>query len=428
MKTFFTFLLLIPSLVFSQVVLEDFENNRNIYYGFISGNFDPAGFASIVGATTNPDQTGDNTSSFCGKYTRNATEQYDVILFSPYSNFTDLGDYTSGVKTMSIDVWSPSPNTVVQITFENSTIAQPDNYPTGRHSRFEATTSVTNGWETITFSFLESPDANIMDQDVDQGVILINPETSDNITVYLDNLTGPNNDCIDATVDFQVFDDFECQRNGEYSFSHGVLQILNNPDATGLNTSSKVGKYTRSDFKNNDVLIFEFSQNLELASNEVLSLKLWSTNSKDVIISLQDDSGTNSFDQNITLPGSSSWQQFTFDYDDQIPSSVDITKAVFLFAPDEAGFPYEFYMDDFSVVETSNISDISTNNSIKIENNKLVFNESNSIKQISIFDSLGRLLQKSETTNNFYEVEHKGLLLINVQEKNNSSTIKLLNN
>jgi hypothetical protein len=424
----------LPFISFSQVMLEDFESNRNIHYGFISGDFDPPGLASIVGAATNPDQTGVNTSQFCGKYTRNETEEYDVILFNPYSgNFSDLEDFSNETKTISIDIWSPIENTVVEITFENSNMAEPDNFPIGRHSRFIATTTLTNQWETLTFSLNKSEtlDPETMAANVDQGVILINPLSDDNSTYYLDNFSGPNHDCIEATANNQILDDFECQRNGEYNFTHGNLQIINNPDISGVNTSKKVGKYTRSDFTTNDVIIFEFDQELNLANNEIISLKVWSSFSKDVVISLQDEQGIdgpNTFNQTASLPGNSSWQEYTFNYSGLIPADVNITQAVFLFAPDEAGFPYEFYYDDFSITETSAIEDGQSKDAFSIIQNIIHFDNTNTKKQIRIFDLNGKLLENTIVSSNSFQIKHKGMLLINIIENKNSTSIKHLIN
>ena len=424
----------IPFMAFSQVMLDDFENNRNIHYGFISGDFDPAGLASVVGAATNPDQTGENTSQFCGKYTRNASENYDVILFNPYAgNFSDLEDFSDGTKTISIDIWSPVANTVVELTFEKSSLTEADNFPIGRHSRFIATTTQTNQWETLTFSLNETEvlDLELMAEDVDQGVILINPLTDDNSTYYLDNLNGPNHDCIGASVNNQIKEDFECQRNGEYTFTHGNLQIINNPDASGVNTSKKVGKYTRSDFTSNDVVILKLDEPLILANNEIISLKVWSSFSKDVVVSLQDDlgiEGENTFNQTASLPGNSSWQEFTFNYSGLIPAGVVITQAVFLFAPDEAGFPYEFYYDDFSITETSAIDDSQLKNAFTIHQNFIHFDSPNTNKQIRIFDLAGKLLEDTFVSGSSFQIKHKGMLLINVIDNKNSTSIKYLNN
>jgi hypothetical protein len=432
MKKILFLLACIPSIAFSQVMLEDLENNRNIHYGFISGNFDPAGIASVIGPAPNPDQTGINTSAFCAKYSRNASEQYDVIVFNPYAeNFSDIEDFSNGTKSITMDVWSPNSNTVIQISFENSTLAQPDNFPTGRHSRFTATTSTTNQWETLTFTLLDTPDTEIMATSVNQGVILINPDSDDNITVYLDNFMGPNHDCIGANANTQMLDDFECQRNGDYIFTHGNLQILENPDVSGINTSAKVGKYTRSDFTANDVIIFKFDEPLALADNQLLSMKIWSSFSKDVIISLQDEQGgdgPNSFNQNVSLPGNSAWQEFTFNYSGQIPANIDITQAVILFAPEEAGFPYEFYYDDFSITETNSINDTELDNTFIIEKDFIYFNNSNTSKQIRIFELNGKLLEDTFVSSNTFQIRHKGMLLINVIDNKNSTSLKHLIN
>jgi len=428
MKTILYFLLITPTILFSQVTLEDYEENRNIYYGSISGNFDPPGVGSVVGAATNPDQTGANSSQFCGRYTRNLSETYDFIVFSPYSTFTDLEDFLNETKFIKLDIWSPVPNTKVQIAFENSSIVQADNFPDGRHSIYEATTTTTNSWETLTLEITEFRDNTVLAQDVDQGVILINPETPDNSTYYIDNLIGPNHNCIDASTNNQIFDDFECQRNGEYSFSHGTLQILSNPDPSEINSSDKVGKYSRSDFKNNDVLIFEFNGPLSLANNEAISMKIWSSVAQDVLISLQDASGTNVFDQSVLLLGNSSWQEYTFNYTDINTDNVDITKAIILFGPEQANNASVFYFDDFSISEsTANVYELQNEDSFIVKNNIIHFKNSNSNKQIRILDLLGKTIVTNSNINSTYSIENKGMLLINIIEDNNSTTFKYLN-
>ena len=53
-------------------------------------------------------------------------------------------------KTMSVDVFSPMPGLPVQITLEDSSLAGPTNYPTGRHSVYLGSQQQqTNEWETI---------------------------------------------------------------------------------------------------------------------------------------------------------------------------------------------------------------------------------------------------------------------------------------
>ena len=436
MKTILTLLLVIPSIIFSQSILEDFESNRNISYGFAHGLFDPVTFGSKVQATDNPDQTGDNTSIKCAKYSKNPnpTDLVDVIVFNPHNTFDDLSDYVSGDKTITLDVWSDNPNTVFQLTFENSTIALGDNYPLGRHSIFLATSSVTSAWETLTFTFSEQPDPSVSDIGLDQGVLLINPGVLDYITVYFDNLVGPVISC-EETSSTSVFEDFECNRNLDYTYSHGILIRKTNPDQSGNNTSEYAGEYVRSDFEPSDVIVSKFSQPFELEANQLVSIKIWSSIAKEFRISLQDEiggnggeEGVNFFDKSVTLSGNSAWEKYTFDFSD-IPNNTDITQAVLLFAPDETGFPYTFYYDDLGIESSNSINENSIAKNISISNNEVIFNDLEGAKEIRIYDVSARLIEKSSTLNNRFAINHKGFLLIQITDENGvSHTIKHLNN
>ena len=59
-----------------------------------------------------------------------------ILQVRPYDTFDNVADYVSGNKVITIDVWSSTPNTVVQIDFQNSSLVEPTNYPIGRHSRY----------------------------------------------------------------------------------------------------------------------------------------------------------------------------------------------------------------------------------------------------------------------------------------------------
>ncbi len=436
MKTILTLLLILPSFIFSQSILEDFEDNRNISYGFAHGLFDPPIYGSKAQPTANPDQSGDNTSALCAKYSKNPDPSgpIDVIVFSPHNKFNDLTDYINGTKTITLDVWSESPNTRVQFTFENSALALPENYPTGRHSIFTATTSLTSAWETLTFAFDEQPDAGVSNTNVNQGVLLFNPEVLDYITVYFDNLKGPANSC-EETSSTSVFEDFECNRNLGYTYSHGNLVREINPDQNGNNTSEYVGEYVRSDYEESDVIVSEFSQPFVLEANQVVSIKIWSSITKEFRISLQDEiggnggeEGVNFFDKSVTLTGNSAWEKYTFDFSN-IPNNANITQAVLLFAPDETGFPYTFYYDDLGIETSNNIKENTISNKVSILNNELIFDNLEGAKKINVYDVSARLLEKSTTFNNNFPINHKGFILIHITDNNGvSHTIKHLNN
>lgn len=437
MKKIIYLILLTPSVIFGQVMVEDFEDNRYLNYAEKSGEFisdNDLGAPSLMGGmydgVANPDMSGINTSARCGSYQRNEVETYDYFIILPAGGFTNLNDFTSGENFFTLDVWSPEPSTSFIINFENREIGQinPDSTE-GVHSRFEASSSVSNAWQTLTFNFLDFPDLNITEDQIDQMVFLVNNEEIGNgVTIYFDNLVGPDYGCDDIDPN-EVVEDFECQRNLEYTFSHGALSYVSNPDASGINTSEKVGFYEsigQGDENNNDVTIFTFDEPITYNQNNRISMKVKSSFSKMVQLTLQ--GGGSSFTKELELDGSDAWKEYTFNFSDILDNTVEITQALLIFAPGETDFGYNFYYDDITLQEVSSVDEDDKINGITLVENFIYFTEFNSSKQINIYDLSGRLVQSEFTNQNSLRIIPTGLLMINISDNEGfNTTIKHLN-
>ncbi len=354
MKKFYASILaclFLASGIQAQIVWDNFEDHRNGTYGFISGSFIPY--------LENPDPTGANTSQVAAQYTRNAGELFDVIILD--AAMADLSDYLSGAKQMSIDVWSPNAGTVVQITLENDVLAQPANFPTGRHSVYLATTSVANAWETLTFSFDNQPDPAVANDNVNRIVLLFAPSTNTGDTYYWDNLNGPelaNDPCDGVTPDSEVFNDFECNQNVNYLFSHSGVNFRRvlNPDQTG-NPSDYAATYTRNNGEEFDVIIGRFDGNLALEANSTISLDVWDPNAPtDVTLSLQTTSNDVILAMTATTSTSGSWETLTFD-PSSVAAATDIGQFVILFDP--GNFTGDnYFFDNFGFGEPLAVEDL----------------------------------------------------------------------
>ena len=77
--------------------------------------------------------------------------------------------------------------TLILLQMESSGRSQPGNYPTGRHSRFQAVTKSQNEWERLKLELLDQPDANTSARTIDQFVFLFGSNTNLNNTFYFDN-------------------------------------------------------------------------------------------------------------------------------------------------------------------------------------------------------------------------------------------------
>ena len=437
MKHIIYLIFIAPSIMFGQVFIEDFENNRHLNYVEKSGEFvsdnpnvAPALMGGMYDGVANPYTEGANPSARCGMYMRNAVETYDYFIALPAGGFTNLNDYTSGQNFFTLDVWSPEDSTNIIISFENREIAQldPDSID-GVHSRFEGYTTVSGAWQTLNFSFKDFPDLNISEDQIDQMVLLVNSGQVDNdVTIYFDNFIGPEFGCYDVDPN-EVIEDFECQRNLEYTFTHGALSYVTNPDQSGINTSEKVGFYEsigQGDENNNDVTIFTFSEPLNLSQNNRISLKVKSTFVKMVQLTLQ--GGGNSYTKELELDGSDTWKEYIFNFSDILDNNTDITQALLIFAPGETDAGYNFYYDDMTLIEVSSVDETHKADDVKIVDNFIYFSELYSTKHIRVYDLGGRLLQNESINESSFQIKPAGMLLISItDDKGYQRTIKHLN-
>jgi len=206
------------------ISFENFDDQALVTYDFSTGTLDEE--------ATNPDSQNEiNTSERVGEYTRNASESFDVLDYNV--NSTDVGSgslYTGGKRKFYLDVYTDAPiGTEILLQLENSSSAQPNNYPTGRHSRFQALTTKQNEWERLEFQFLDRPDNFVSNLSINQFIFLFAPNSNTSSTYYIDN--------------FDVYAEATAVNVREtISPDANLLQIRPNPFDTFLTVENKTGK------------------------------------------------------------------------------------------------------------------------------------------------------------------------------------------
>lgn len=378
----------------AQQVWDNFEDTRVADYDFVNGVFIPY--------FENPDQSGENTSVVAAQYTRNSAELFDVIVLQGVMD--NVTDYATGSKTMSMDVWSPAAGKTIQITLENSNLAQPTNYPTGRHSEYVATTTVSEAWETLTFSLTATPDGNVSPSILNQLVILFDPNTNNQDTYYWDNFNGPelaNPPCVDVTPDPLILNDFECNQNVNYIFSHSGINFrrIPNPDMTG-NESSHVATYTRNGGEENDVIIGTFPQGIDITDDANITLDVWDPAAPtEVIVSLQNAAGDVIIEMTAETSTSSEWQTLSYDAS-SVAGADDISQFVILFDPGNTTSD-EYFFDNFILDQTVNVEDLETVGHFNVFPNPSAGQTTfeydlvnGSDVQLSIFDLTGKVVEQ----------------------------------
>ncbi|WP_420459627.1 family 16 glycosylhydrolase [Neolewinella sp.] len=167
--------------------LENFDDAAELTFNFATGilteQANPAP-DSLVGATQ------------VGEYVRAAGSQYDVLIYD-VSSITDAGLFVTGEQRFYIDLYTTAPvGTEILLQLETGS-ASGENYPTGRHSRYQATTAVQNGWQRLYLPLLDRPDPNANDAGVTRLILLFAPNSNtgdtyrfDNLDVYAEGSTG----------------------------------------------------------------------------------------------------------------------------------------------------------------------------------------------------------------------------------------------
>ncbi len=233
-------------------VFDDFESNRNCSYdlGLTSG--------ALTQAIANPNSSGANASAQVGQYVRNASEQYDV-LFVNSSDIGNANDYVNGRKTIFMDLYTDAPaGTSITINLEDASLSNSNDFPTGRHSSYTASTSLVNAWQTLEFSYDSSPDATGTGIfSVDQLAILFDPNNLSANTYYFDNFqVGSESAPIVLSTD--IIEDFDGTSNWNQVLVSGTFSApITNPDADANNGSVNVASYVRNAAEQYDVIIYD---------------------------------------------------------------------------------------------------------------------------------------------------------------------------
>jgi hypothetical protein len=136
---------------------------------------------------------------------------------------------------------------------------------------------------------------------------------------------------------------FETAVQGITVFGNSTTSIINNPDASGINTSAKVletvhGNQTWSGF------LFNLANPLDFTTNSVIALKVWAPTTGTFRIKVENSNNSNDFvelDVNVTT--ANSWQSISVDFSG---SNSGVYDRLVLFPGWNVANAGTFYIDD----------------------------------------------------------------------------------
>ncbi|MCE3226363.1 MAG: putative beta,3-glucanase [Bacteroidetes bacterium] len=186
--------LLFSAFALGQKTYDDFEGNSTVCYNIKKGG-------SIDTTASNPSPDKVNASAKCAMYTR-GKQRYDNIKMCTKTKLADVPSYATYLgqpAKIKMKVYTDAPvGTLVEIHLQKKA---GNAYPEGTYAQFQAYTTKSGAWEELEFKFAETPKGSQTSaEEIEQVTLLFAPNTTDKVTFYFDEVTGPGFSTNNATV------------------------------------------------------------------------------------------------------------------------------------------------------------------------------------------------------------------------------------
>lgn len=314
--------------VFDPLLLPLNFESTTLNYGF--GEFGGAA-ASVV---ANPSVSGINTSSRAARLVKNPGAETWAGIALPLDQPID---FTSQSK-ISIKTYSPIAGAVIKLKLENLSNAD-------INTELDAVTTVANEWETLTYDFTGINSANNY-----QRIVIFYDfgNTGTGASFYFDDVmqtSGAPQIILPLT-----FQDASLTYTFT-SFGGANTTVENNPDASGINSSSKVARLVKNSGAETWAGSFiELQQPIDFSSLSKIKMKTWSP-AAGIVVKLKLENLTNS-SINIELDAVSTvaggWEELTYDFAG-IVNANQYQRVVVFFDFGTPGTGASYYFDDIKL-------------------------------------------------------------------------------
>lgn len=289
-------------------------------------------FGNIPGiqVIANPDATGKNTSAHVARLEKTAGAETWAGAFFETSAPLDLESF----KKIAVHTWSPKTGAVVKLKLENANASVTH--------EVDMSTTVSNSWEQLIFDFGNAPAADYV-----RMVIFFDfGKPGDGSVYYYDEIELVN----ESGPVAELFQDFEGTPPAFTVFGNiPGIQIINNPDATGANTTAKVARLEKSSGAETWAgAFFETSPPLDLGTYKKIAVRTWSPKTGAVVkVKLENANASITHEVDMTTTVSSSWEQLVYDFSGA--PGADYVRVVIFFDFGNPGDGSVYYFDEYAL-------------------------------------------------------------------------------
>jgi hypothetical protein len=303
----------------------DFESTTQ---GYAFENF--GGAESTV--VPNPDMSDGNMSSRVAQL--NKMDGSEVWAGS----FLELGEPIdfSQDQLFSLKVWSPQANIPILMKLENATDGD-------IFVELEQTITTANAWEEIVFDF----SGEDLDSEYSKIVLFFDFGTAGTgANYYFDDirLTDGLPD-VAFPVDFENFDiPFD-------GFGNANALVIDNPDASGINTSNRVVEFIKADGSETwGGVFFDMDNPITFAAGEKVRMKVWSPKAGAAVLLKFENLADGDIFTELSVPTTveNEWEVLEFDFTG-VDASNDYQRVVLFFDFGVNGTGEAYYFDDLEL-------------------------------------------------------------------------------
>ncbi len=312
----------------------DFEN-QNINYSFT--NFGNA-FSTVI---ENPEKTGINSSSTVAQLEKASGAE---VWAGSFLEFPDAMDFSASTN-FKVKVWSPKAGITVRLKIEN----KDDN--TVFHE-VDGTVTGANTWEELTFDMSGAD----MTKTYHKAVVFMDfGVAGDGSKYYYDDMSigDISMDVLELPLDFE-------STSVSYSFvnfGNATTTVADNPNASGINLSSKVGKTDKA----NGAEVWaggflELPSPIDFSGSKNFKVKVWSPKSG-ITVKLKVENAADggiAHEIDVVNTMTDAWEELNFDF-----SGIDVSKqyhkVVIFFDFGNAGDGSTYYFDDIRLEDQLNL-------------------------------------------------------------------------
>lgn len=237
-------------------------------------------------------------------------------------------------KGIKIKIYSTVAGQKISIKLENKTDGNINKTVT-------QTLTAANTWEEITFNF------SAVDLTKTYQRITFVYDVIDGTTFYIDDISQADVVTLTAATLPMTFETANTDYGGWAGFNGGEYALADNPSKTGVNTSTKVAKYTKGGATTSAGIAYTLNANIDFTTNKAIKMKVYSpVAGKKVLLKLEGTPAN--IEKEFTITAANTWQDIEFYFG---PTGTPAyKKLVVIFDNGAAGNGAVYYFDDITQV------------------------------------------------------------------------------